>query len=69
MDEWCLLCHKVTRFDPVSVRLSQYRNTRRTIPGLWHCSECGMVIFKEVPVSEEEKKAARERAELLEGFD
>ena len=69
MDEWCLICHKVTKFQPVAPRMEGRHGRRQAIPGLWCCEECHMVIFREEPITEEEKKAARERAELLEGFD
>ena len=69
MDEWCLICHKVTSFQPVEPRMAGIRGRRQAIPGLWCCAECHMVVFREEPITEEEKKAARERAELLEGFD
>ena len=69
MDEWCMICHKVTKFKPVSPRMAGIYSRRQVIPGLWYCEECGIVVFCEEPITEEEKKAARERAELLEGFD
>ena len=69
MVEWCLLCHKVTEFLPVQYRPSPHSTVKQSIPGLWHCAECHMVIFREIPITDEEMKAARERASLLEGFD
>ena len=69
MDEWCLICHKVTRFAPVMFRESTHRYCKQPVPDLWYCEECHTVIYREEQISEEEKKAARERAALLEGFD
>ena len=70
MVERCMVCHKDTRFEQVTYSMNPLRREiQHVIPTLWYCSECHMVIFREEPIPESEKKAAKERAELLEGFD
>ena len=68
MDEWCLVCHKVTHFEMVP-GTTRVNGEKRTVSTLGYCSECHVVIFCEAPIPHEELKAKRERAELLEGFD